>query len=206
MELADRGVPVYLVPGNHERSAIPRGLLARHPLITIFDHPFTSLIKKDDLTLALAGFPYEKSGIRDKFPEILKSTGWRQAKADAKLLCLHHAIEGAVVGPRDFIFRGQPDVIRASDIPRGLTAVLAGHIHRRQVLTSDLKGRPLAAPVFFAGSTERTSFAEKDESKGYFILEIGGSGRLKSQRFHTLAGPAHDRAPLAGREPGSRAG
>ena len=31
-EVADAGVPVYLVPGNHERGRIPYPLLARHPL------------------------------------------------------------------------------------------------------------------------------------------------------------------------------
>ncbi|MFH1134871.1 MAG: metallophosphoesterase [Pseudomonadota bacterium] len=186
LEIADRGVPVYLVPGNHERSVLPRGLLARHPLVRVFDQPSTYLIKKDNLTLALSGFPFERSGARENFPSLLKATGWRQAKAEAKILCLHHAVEGAVVGPGDFTFRRQPDVIRAADIPRGLTAVLAGHIHRRQVLTRDLSGRPLAAPVFFSGSIERASFAEKDETKGYFILDVGPAGRLENWSFKSL--------------------
>ena len=43
--------------------------------------------------------------------------------------------------------------------------MLAGHIHRHQVLTQDLGGRPLGAPVFYPGSVERTAFAEEGESK-----------------------------------------
>jgi DNA repair exonuclease SbcCD nuclease subunit len=54
-----------------------------------------------------------------------------------------------------------------------VTAVLTGHVHRHQVLTSDLDGTPLAAPVIYAGSTERTAFAEKDERKGTVLLEAG---------------------------------
>jgi DNA repair exonuclease SbcCD nuclease subunit len=68
--------------------------------------------------------------------------------------------------------------------------VLSGHIHRHQVLRRDLKGRPLPAPVFYPGAIERTSFAEKNERKGYltFTLETEGSrkGQLKGWKFHQL--------------------
>jgi len=52
--------------------------------------------------------------------------------------------------------------------------VLAGHIHRYQILTKDLQGQSLSTPVFYPGSVERTSFAEIDEKKGYFLLEWDG--------------------------------
>jgi DNA repair exonuclease SbcCD nuclease subunit len=69
--------------------------------------------------------------------------------------------------------------------------VLCGHIHRAQVLHRDLAGRALAAPVFYPGSVERTSLAERDEAKGYLILEIAangrGGGRVVGHTFHELA-------------------
>ena len=40
-QVADSGVPVYLVPGNHERSSMPHGHLAAHPNIHFFDRPRT---------------------------------------------------------------------------------------------------------------------------------------------------------------------
>jgi DNA repair exonuclease SbcCD nuclease subunit len=59
-----------------------------------------------------------------------------------------------------------------------------------QVLQKDLKGMPLNAPVFYPGSIERTSFAEKDEPKGYLILEFetGGAstGTLRIWTFQEL--------------------
>jgi DNA repair exonuclease SbcCD nuclease subunit len=65
--------------------------------------------------------------------------------------------------------------------------VLAGHVHRHQLLRRDLGGRALPTPVLYAGSTERTSFAERDEDKGSLILELAadgtGAGRLASLRF-----------------------
>ena len=36
-KVADLGIPIYLVPGNHERSVLPHRHLADHPLIHIFD-------------------------------------------------------------------------------------------------------------------------------------------------------------------------
>jgi DNA repair exonuclease SbcCD nuclease subunit len=94
-------------------------------------------------------------------------------------LCIHQAVEGAQVGTHNYTFRSGLDVVRGRDIPAGFSAVLAGHIHRAQVLTHDLGGRPLATPVIYPGSVERTSFAERTEDKGYMVLTIGLSGRDK---------------------------
>jgi exonuclease SbcD len=163
--LADDNVPVYVVPGNHERSGIPYRLLAEHPNIHTFDRPRTFRYEKDGFVLALAN-------------------------ADAHVLCVHQAVEGATVGPGDYVFRDHKDTVRASDIPTGLAAVLAGHIHRHQVLRRDLSGTPLPAPVLYPGSIERTSFAEKNERKGYLILDLetegARRGRLYNWDFHEL--------------------
>ena len=43
--VADAGVPVLLVPGNHERSHIPHALLSLHPRIHIFDRPRTFVLQ-----------------------------------------------------------------------------------------------------------------------------------------------------------------
>ena len=189
-QVADQGTPVYLVPGNHERSAIPHIHLAAHPGIFIFDRPRTYLLRKADFTLALAGFPFVRHGIRNNFLHRLDQTGRLHVEADIQVLCIHQSIDGATVGPAGYIFRYAPDVIKASDIPAAFSAVLSGHIHRFQVLSNDLKGKPLNAPVFYPGAIERTSFAEKNEKKGYLTLEFEtgglGSGRLRQWQFHEL--------------------
>jgi DNA repair exonuclease SbcCD nuclease subunit len=76
------------------------------------------------------------------------------------------------VGPVGYTFRSGPDVVAMQGIPPGFQAVLSGHIHRAQVLTEDLSGNACATPVLYPGSTERTSFAERNEEKGYLILHI----------------------------------
>lgn len=189
-QLADTGMPVFVVPGNHERSQIPYPLLAAHPEIRIFDRPRTHLLEIEGFRLALTGFPCERKTVRADFPDILEQTRWRELEADGRLLCMHQCVEGATVGPGNYTFRDKPDVIRAADIPSGFAAILAGHIHRFQVLTKDLRGNPLPAPVLYPGSIERTSFAEKDEKKGYLIAEIETKGPragfLGRWTFHEL--------------------
>jgi exonuclease SbcD len=188
--VADTGIPIYLVPGNHERSAIPYGHLAAHPNIYLFDCPRTFFLETEKGSLALAGFPFVRSGIRKEFLNRLAQTDCQHVKADTRVLCIHQSVDGATVGPGGFTFRYSPDVIRAADIPNGFSAVLAGHIHRFQVLTRDLKGKSLNAPVFYPGSIERTSFAERNEKKGYLILEFETQGPsaaiLQRWTFHEL--------------------
>jgi len=109
-----------------------------------------------------------------RFRELLSSTGWDEGRERLRLLCMHQTVEGARVGPVGYTFRPGADVVAGREIPEGLTAVLTGHIHRQQVLTRDLAGKPLQAPVLYPGSVERTSRAERDERKGYLILEVEG--------------------------------
>lgn len=174
-DLADSGVDLLWVPGNHERSAVPRELLLTHPRVKVFARPRTFRIARDGVRLALSGFPYAPC-VRDIAPALLAETDADSVRADVRLLCVHQAIEGATVGPSDYVFRSGVDVLRGADVPPAFAAVLSGHIHRAQVLTKDLAGRPLAAPVLFAGSTDRVSFAERFEPKGSFLLELSSDG------------------------------
>jgi DNA repair protein SbcD/Mre11 len=176
VRVAERGVPVFVVPGNHERSLIPHARFARHPLLHVFDRPRTFTADVRGTTVALAGFPHERRDVRTRFGELLEQTRWRHAGAALSVLCLHHCVEGATVGPADYTFKSAADVIRGRDIPSGLAAVLSGHIHRHQVLTHDLAGRPLTAPVLYPGSIERTSFAEQDEAKGFMVVTLVPGG------------------------------
>jgi DNA repair protein SbcD/Mre11 len=188
--VADGGVPVVLVPGNHERSAIPYPLLAAHPGVHIIDRPRTVSLEVRGMRVAVSGFPNDCDRIRERFTSLLELTEWRSRPADIRLLAIHQSVEGATVGPVGFTFRSAPDVIPGRVIPAGFAAVLAGHIHRHQVLSADLRGRALAAPVFYPGSTAMTSFAERFEAKGYVTMEIAADarrgGRVADWTFHEL--------------------
>jgi len=189
VRVADAGVPVLLVPGNHERATIPYPLLAAHEHLHVFRGPSTVVIERHGQRVAFAGFPYAR-GVRQAFPALLAATAYRQAEADARVLCLHQCVEGATCGPPPgFTFRDGDDVVRACDLPEDVAVVLCGHVHRHQVLWRDLRGRPLPAPVVYAGSVERTSFAERDEAKGFVMGVIGpgaSGGRLAACEFRPL--------------------
>jgi DNA repair exonuclease SbcCD nuclease subunit len=188
--VADRGIPVYVVPGNHERGRLPHLRFAQHPYIHIFDEPRTFVTTIHGIRVALAGFPSERDDVRRKFIELVAGTGHDAVEAHVRLLCLHQCVEGATVGPANYTFTTAPDVIRTVDIPLGFAAVLSGHIHRQQVLATDLRGRPLPAPVLYPGSIERTSIAEADEEKGYMIVELSRERERVNVSWHVHSLPA----------------
>jgi DNA repair exonuclease SbcCD nuclease subunit len=186
---AESGIPIFIVPGNHERSRLPRSLLLEAPGIHVFDRPRTYRIQAAGATVDVSGFPFARGDIRGRFGAVLAETGWEEDPADVRLLCLHQAVEGAQVGPSDYTFRYGPGVIRRSDIPSGLTAVLAGHIHRRQVLAGPRDGG--GVPIFYPGSIDRTSFVERDEPKGFcdisFAPDEAGKWSVSDMTFIQLS-------------------
>ncbi len=188
--IADSGIPVVVVPGNHERSAIPFPLLAMHPNVYLVDRPRTIALSIRGVRVAVAGFPCLRNGIQTGFASLLEATAWTSTHADLRLLTFHQSVEGATVGPVDFVFRRHADVIPGRAIPPGFAAVLGGHIHRHQVLTHDLAGRVMSSPVFYPGSIERVSHAERHEAKGYVTLEFTANehgGGVHSWTFHELS-------------------
>jgi exonuclease SbcD len=170
--VANSGIPVFIVPGNHERSHIPFDMLAHHEGVHIFDRPRTFYLELGGKKLAVAGFPYCRDGVRSKFRALVTATQWRETPADAIILCVHHCFEGATVGAHNFTFRNGRDVVRVRDVPEQFSAVITGHVHRAQVLQRDLRGQSIPTPIIYPGAVERTSFAERDEEKGYVLLDL----------------------------------
>ena len=207
--VAAAGVPVLLVPGNHERSRMPHPLFAIEDGLYIFDRPRTVVIARRGVRAAFVGFPYARD-VRQQFRDLVAQArrdviidGARDADGscaaaadrgkganavgvdggegvDLRVLCLHHCIEGATCGPGNYVFRSGADVIRCVDLPPDVAVTLSGHIHRHQVLHPVGRG-----PVIYAGSVERTSFAEAPETKGFVILELTRDG-LGSMAFRPL--------------------
>jgi DNA repair exonuclease SbcCD nuclease subunit len=194
-EVANKGIPVAIVPGNHERGRLPDSLWLRHSNIHIFDEPRSFTIESNGGDILIAGFPYYYGDLRTGFRSLLSNIRWHELKGKVKLLCMHHAVQGSQVGPSNYTFISGRDVVRSGDIPEDCTAVLAGHIHRTQILRSDDGGH--SCPVISPGSTERTSFAEKDEPKGFYDItfkpDSSGLWQVARTDFIGLpARPMHD--------------
>jgi exonuclease SbcD len=166
---AERGIPLVILPGNHERSRMPPSLLLRHQHIHVLDRPRAVRLEGARGSLEVVGFPYRKDA-RAALLELVVDAGPRGA--DACLLAVHQAIEGSWVGAsaeRGVRFERQPDVIARDGVPGCFHAVLAGHIHRRQVLRV---GARRDVPAIHCGSVERTSAQELYEPKGFVDLSI----------------------------------
>ncbi len=187
-KFAQSGIPTLIVPGNHERSRLPPSIWLGHPNILVFDRPKTYRIETKNGSVAVAGFPFVRGDLHEQFGPVLDETGWEDEPADVKLLCMHQAIQGAQVGANNYTFRTANDVVQMAQIPPEFDALLAGHIHRAQILKRPRDDDDM--PVIYPGSTERTSFAERYEPKGFYEIDIvknpDGGRRSVEARFHEL--------------------
>jgi len=165
LNFAQTGIPIVIVPGNHESSKLPVSLFMQHPNIYYFTKPQTFKFKLKGYLFDIAGFPCVRKDVKSQFPEIINRIQSQLSNESIKLLCMHQSIEGAKVGPSDYTFRYGNDIIPIKTIPTNYDLILSGHIHRAQILLSNNN-----IPVIYPGSIERTAFAEKDEKKGFYEI------------------------------------
>ena len=183
-DLADQGIPMVIVPGNHDRSTLPTSLFLQHKNLYIFREPNVFDFRLNGIALQIAGFPYIKL-IGVEIDQILDQLNAKLRQDSLSLLCMHQAFEGATVGPVDYRFRAGQDVLGGSSLRGTYSAVLSGHIHRYQLLSSGLIRGAEPVPFIYPGSIERTSFAERFEEKGYMMLELDSEG-IRRMDFRVL--------------------
>lgn len=200
-ELADEGIAVIIVPGNHERSAIPASLFLAHPGIAIVREPCTLAFEIAGARVAVSAMPCIRRGAGGGFAGALDATGWAGIGADVRVLALHQAIDSAVCSPADYRFRAGDDVIARRAIPASFDYVAAGHVHRHQRLAP---AAGLAQQIVYAGSPDRITFAEKDEAKGCVLVAHDGARiawrfvehEVRPMRVHPLVATARERDRL----------
>lgn len=85
------------------------------------------------------------------------------------VLVLHQTLAGAHMSETQQAFLGdRGTVVDAGRLAAiGFEAVVAGHLHRHQLLEG------LACPVLYPGSIERVDFGEEREPKGFVIADVG---------------------------------
>ncbi|MCU0727172.1 MAG: DNA repair exonuclease [Planctomycetes bacterium] len=187
LEAAECGADVVLLPGNHERSLLPATLLLAHRRIHLLDRPRRVVLRLSGIDVAVFGFPFVRQDLRGRFEGCLAAAGWPRDRAAVNVLLLHQTLDGARVGPSGHTFRGGPDVIPRAWIPASFDYAALGHIHRHQILR-----HPEAPdlPLVYAGSTERTSRAERFEAKG-FVTGTLEPGSPPGYLFTVLPGAAY---------------
>ncbi|NND06404.1 MAG: metallophosphoesterase [Saprospiraceae bacterium] len=172
---AESGIPLVIVPGNHDRSTLPTGLFLQHRNLHIFREPavFRFHIKGHDINVA--GFPFVRN-IGREIEHLLRNFQDQIGSEGTSLLLMHQTVEDVVVGPSNYTFRPGPQVIGLSQLVGSFHAYLSGHIHPHQILWTPTSP---PRPIFYPGSIERTSFAECKETKGYLILSIDRQEKLQ---------------------------
>ena len=122
-----------------------------------------------------------------------------EALAPLQVLVIHQGLAGGLMSDQQHAFLGDTSLVvdtRALGAI-GFDAVLAGHFHRHQVIST----APLVA---YAGSPYRTDFGEEHQAKGYLLVEVDGAGaslafvETPARRFVTISGPSDSTIDVKG--------
>jgi len=181
--LAEKGIKVFLISGHHdtarslEQGASPLSLYGESGYAHFFSdflQSESSLFEKSGLKVQVSGVSFNPNLSVNEDP--LASMRFEKPKGDVNIFMLHYPIEG---------FKGvyslTEPTIRVSHLPSGYQLVAAGHIHRHQ---KNIFGDTV---VIYPGSTERVSFLEEGEKKGFVWLELDKSGIISDEFIETPA-------------------
>ena len=98
-------------------------------------------------------------------------------EGEINIFLTHYPVEGFEG------YFGQETHIPASSVPHKFQLFAAGHLHRHQ------KHIINGTPVIYPGSTERASFHEENEKKGFVWLEVDKTGIVQEEFHQTPARP-----------------
>jgi DNA repair exonuclease SbcCD nuclease subunit len=181
--LHDLGVQIIAVSGDHDtpksadEGSSPLAVYGSSGYLHFFQNPSRFTEKKfqiDGLSVAVGGLsrnPLLGPG-EDPLAKYPVTFG-----GDVNILLTHYPVEGFVGYARN------DPIIRLSSIPDNCQLVGVGHFHAYQ--TKELQH----ATIIYPGSTERASFHEENEEKGFAWLELGKEGVTSREHVRTSARP-----------------
>lgn len=196
-QLADHGIPVVMVPGNHDLPVVATRASAIEIFATLAVPNVYVLEREEVITLstrrgqtvqiASAPYPYisewlsqaaYRAGSVEATDRLITETMTDNIRAMAAqvrrrpdipaILVGHFSVDGAELGSERGIMIG-----RDVTVPRSVLAdpswdyVALGHIHKHQDLNPGAH-----PPVVYAGSMERIDFGEEREPKGWVLAEV----------------------------------
>ena len=212
--LAEGGIPVFLLTGNHDLpNAIGRAtateifdtlsvekvyvsnrpdlyhIPTRNGMVQIVSLPW---LRRSQLLSREDGKALSFEAIDRRMQEAL--TNIINAKAEEldptlpSILAAHVWVLEARVGSESLITIGQEHKLLLSNVAQpAFDYVALGHLHRHQVLREN-------PPVVYSGSLERIDFGEEGDEKGFYLVQLE-PGNERGQRVTSL-----DFKPLDGRQ------
>jgi len=185
--LSKKGIPLVVIAGNHEH---PKLKETGH-IFSIFDHmenvfpvynaKYEKLsFKIDDEDVMVHCIP--QCELKKQFNEELK-----KLKPEKKANCNIFVSHGSVTGVKDFTMNEFNElIIPARVLSRDFDYIALGHFHRFSKLANN---------AFYSGSTERFTFTDAPDAKGFLELEFN-NGKLKHNFVELTNRPMIDPKPI----------
>lgn len=172
---ARKGIPVFIIPGNHEKSRLPVGLLSfSNDKLNIISKPCSYLFEKNGISIKITGIPYIRYKARNNFFYILKKA-WNNfsnptsTRFDYSILIVHQLFKGSRL--ENYTFSRGHDVIPTFQGLRKFNYVACGHVHRFQFLYE--KKSP------FLKSTNKYYLVEQNQRTGNWHFDTNCSKNLQ---------------------------
>jgi exonuclease SbcD len=225
--LADAGIPVVLLVGNHDLPAqerrassidIFRTLDVPNVVVASHDRLYRLRTRRGD-TIQVATVPYPirqrllaREEHKDKtiaeldalvqqiVAENIQALAAQVDRSLPAVLAGHFSVSEAKYGSERTVMLGRDVVILKSVLADAAWDYVAlGHIHRHQELN-----RGQQPPIVYCGSLERIDFGEEREAKGFVVAEVSRGHAewefhpVAARRFVTIRADLRDEAdPLA---------
>lgn len=164
--LKDKNIPIYVIPGNHDRGSGTRDKTALDILrefgINQLERDFTNF---EDINIF--GIKYIQKSLLKEYDmkSILQQLYEKAEKRDFNILMLHMEFKSFFYTDLDLV-----DIL-----PDGFNYVGIGHYHQAQK-PFDLN----SSKVVYSGSTEYTQFNEKDYSeKIFYVVDLENPKSIK---------------------------
>ena len=204
--VADAGIPVVLLTGNHDVSATAGRAHSLSvfqaldvPGVYVIDRPTVLWLNTLHGRLAVAGLPWpaknwtadaihggslaERDALLGAYLEAeLMRLAWQVVEApaagsmSAAILLSHIGVSEAEAGSESGMMLGREVQLPLSVFRKHADLfgyIGLGHYHRCQGFARQTGVGP--AWINYAGSMERVDFGERDEPKGWLIVELGGA-------------------------------
>ena len=177
----DLGVRILAVSGDHdtpkvaEEGSSPLSVYGNSGYVHFFQDPSEFSSRRysiEGLNVCVGGLSRNP---------LLRSNEDPLAKAavrfdgDMNILLTHYPVEGFVGYARD------DPIIRLASVPSNCQLVCVGHYHSYQ--TKELRH----TTIIYPGSTERASFQEENEEKGFAWIELDREGVVSREHIKTSA-------------------
>ena len=208
--MAQEGIAVFLVPGNHDSPSV-RGKASaldifdtlHIPGVTIGDRIKVYRIETKSGVIQIISVPWIRqaeflarapsgSNLIEELTtfietELTKLIAEAQSNLDTSIptiLTGHLTTAGAITSSEISMMLGRDYILLPSSLAlNGIDYVALGHIHRAQIINE-------TPPIVYSGSLQRVDFGEEKDTKGFYTIDLDNQApsgdRLLRYDFHPV--------------------